>query len=42
MKCLMLTWSRESCQLSYKNHLFYSIVIKSLYLSLVCLSAALL
>ena len=42
MKFLMLTWRLESGQLSLKNHLFYSFVIESLCLSLLCLSAALL
>ena len=42
MKCLMLAGRPESCQLSHKHHLFYSIVNQSLYLSLLCLYAALL
>ena len=42
MKCLMLIRRKESCQLSYKNHLLYPFVIESLYLSLLCLFAALL
>ena len=42
MKCLMLIGRQESCQLSGKNHVFYPIVIVSLYLSLLCLFAALL
>ena len=42
MKCLRLIGRQESCQFSYKNHLFYPSVIESLYLSLLCLSAALL
>ena len=42
MKCLVLPWRPQSCQFSHKNHLFYPFVIKSLYLSLLCLSAALL
>ena len=42
MKCLMLIGRQESCKLSHKNHLFYPIVIESLYLSLLCLFAALL
>ena len=39
---LMLIGRQESCQFSQKNHLFYPFVIESLYLSLLCLSAALL
>ena len=31
MKCLRLIGRQESCQFSYKNHLFYSFVIESLY-----------
>ena len=42
MKCLMLTWRLESGQLSHKSHLLYPFVIESLYLSLLCPSAALL
>ena len=42
MKCLRLIGRQESCQFSYKNRLFYPSVIESLYLSLLCLSAALL
>ena len=42
MKCLRLIGRQESCQFSYKNHLFYPFVIESLYLFLLCLSAALL
>ena len=42
MKCLRLIGNQESCQVSYKNHLFYPFVIESLYLYLLCLSAALL
>ena len=44
MKCLRLIGKQESFQFSYKNHLFYSFVIESLYLLiyLLCLSAALL
>ena len=42
MKCLRLIGRQESCQVSLKNHLFYSFVIESLYLSLLCLFAALL
>ena len=42
MKCLRLIGRQESCQVSYKNHLFYPFVIGSLYLYLLCLSAALL
>ena len=42
MKCLRLIGKQESCQFLYKNHLFYSFVIESLYLYLLCLSAALL
>ena len=40
MKFLMLIGRQESCQVSHKNHLFYPFVIESLYLSLLCLSAA--
>ena len=42
MKCLMLIGRQEACQFSHKNHLFYQIVTESLYLSLLCLFAALL
>ena len=42
MKCLRLIGKQESCQVSYKNHLFYPFVIESLYLYLLCLSADLL
>ena len=42
MKCLRLIGNHESCQFSYKHHLFYPFVIESLYLYLLCLSAALL
>ena len=42
MKCWMLVGRQESCQFAHKNHLFYPFVIESLYLSLLCLSAALL
>ena len=42
MKCLMLIWRQDSCQFSHKNHLFYPFLIESLYLSLLCLFAALL
>ena len=42
MKCLRLIGRQESCQVSYKNHFFYPFVIESLYLNLLCLSAALL
>ena len=42
MKCLGLIGKQETCQFSYKNHLFYTFVIESLYLYLLCLSAALL
>ena len=42
MKCLRLIGRQESCQLSLKNNLFYHFVIESLYLYLLCLSAALL
>ena len=42
MKCLRLIGKQESCQFSYKNHLFCPFLIESLYLYLLCLSAALL
>ena len=42
MKFLMLIGRQESCELSHKNHLFYPIVIESLYLSLLYVFAALL
>ena len=42
MKCMVLPWRLESCQPSHKKHLFYPFVIESLYLSLLCVSAALL
>ena len=42
MKCLRLIGNQESCQFSYKNHFLYPFVIESLYLYLLCLSAALL
>ena len=42
MKCLRLIRRQQSCQFSLKNHLSYPFVIQSLYLSLLCLFAALL
>ena len=42
MKGLRLIGRQESCQFSYKNNVFYPFVIESLYLYLLCLSAALL
>ena len=42
MKYLRLIGRQELCQVSHKNHLFHPIVIESLYLSLLCLFAALL
>ena len=36
------TYLPTSCKVSHKNHLFYPIVFESLYLSLLCLFAALL
>ena len=42
MKCLRLMGTQQSCQFSYKNHIFYPFVIESLYLYLLSLSAALL
>ena len=42
MKCLRLIGRQEACQVSYKHHLFYSFVIQSLYLYLLCLLTALL
>ena len=42
MKCLRLIGRQESCQFSYKNHLFHPFAIESLYLYLLCISAALL
>ena len=42
MKCLMLFGRQESCQFCHNNDLFYPFVIESLYVSLLCLFAALL
>ena len=34
MKCLVLPWRPESCQVSHKKHWFYRFVIETLYLTL--------
>ena len=40
-RCFRLIGRQESCRFTHKNHLFYPFVNESMYLSLLCLFAAL-